>query len=139
MGIVVKEANTQIGIEKCISIRRIVFIEEQNIPEKLELDDSTIKCNYFLAIYNGNYVGTARYRKTKEGIKLERFAVIKKCRGIGIGNALARFILKNIKKKSNVYLHAQEPVVGFYTKLGFKLVGGRFFEADIPHVKLVKI
>jgi predicted GNAT family N-acyltransferase len=71
-------------------------------------------------------------------MKLERFAVIKQYRGYGVGKALVLFILEELKMEESIYLHAQESVIKFYTKLGFKIVGDRFFEADIPHIKLIK-
>ncbi|MAL65490.1 MAG: GNAT family N-acetyltransferase, partial [Candidatus Marinimicrobia bacterium] len=33
--------------------------------------------------------------------------------------------------------NAQEQVVGFYEKLGFNKTGVRFFEADVPHFKMI--
>lgn len=138
MRIIVQQVNTQSEKNECISIRKSVFIEEQNIPEKIELDDSLIKSTNFLAIYDGNFIGTARYRITNLGIKLERFAVLKDYRGVGAGKKLVKFIIESIKSKSTIYLHAQEPVINFYTKLGFIPVGDMFYEADIPHKKLIK-
>lgn len=138
MKIIIQQVNTQNEKNECMSIRRSVFIEEQNIPEMIELDDSVIKSTNFLAIYDGNFIGTARYRITNLGIKLERFAVLKDYRGVGAGKSLVRFIIKSIKSRSIIYLHAQEPVIKFYTKLGFTPVGDIFYEADIPHKKLIK-
>ncbi|MDA8753496.1 GNAT family N-acetyltransferase, partial [Candidatus Marinimicrobia bacterium] len=83
MKIIIQQVNTQNEKNECMSIRRSVFIEEQNIPEMIELDDSVIKSTNFLAIYDGNFIGTARYRITNLGIKLERFAVLKDYRGVG--------------------------------------------------------
>ena len=59
-----------------LAIRRTVFIEEQNIPEYIEIDVNEEKANYILAYVEGQPVGTARWRETKLGIKLERFAVL---------------------------------------------------------------
>ena len=56
----------------------------------------------------------------------------------GIGKALVKFIL-NTLNDDDIYLHAQESVVDFYTLLGFKKIGKRFFEADIPHWKMIRI
>jgi|TARA_B110000438_G_C15814594_1_gene651348 predicted GNAT family N-acyltransferase len=138
MRIIIRKVNNRIDNEKCIFIRREVFIKEQNIPESLELDDNKIESIKFLATYNNESIGTARYRATSKGMKLERFAVIKQYRGYGVGKALVLFILEELKMEESIYLHAQESVIKFYTKLGFKIVGDRFFEADIPHIKLIK-
>jgi len=136
MGITVKIANTQKEKEICLSIRRKVFIEEQRISEKIELDDDKINGMYFLASFEKDFVGTARYRISDQGIKLERFAVLKTYRNLGIGKELVRFILNSLKNKNYIYLHAQESVINFYARLGFKSVGSKFYEAEIPHQKM---
>ena len=82
-------------------------------------------------------MGTARYRVTNNGTKLERFAVLKTYRNRGVGKALVEFILDTLNQ-DDIYLHAQESVVDFYTPLGFKKIGKQFFEADIPHWKMIR-
>ena len=47
-----------------LAIRRTVFIEEQNIPEYIEIDVNEEKANYILAYVKGQPVGTARWRVT---------------------------------------------------------------------------
>jgi predicted GNAT family N-acyltransferase len=36
-----------------------------------------------------------------------------------------------------IYLHAQEHAMNFYQKYGFEAQGDRFYEAGIPHFKMV--
>ena len=138
MGINVKYVNNDKEIDICLSIRRKVFVEEQNIPENIEMDDELVQSIYVCAILDKQYVGTARYRETSSGIKLERFAVLKEYRGLGVGKALVKFILDNLDQDQDIYLHAQEAVVDFYLLLGFKKVNDRFYEAEIPHWKMIK-
>ena len=115
-----------------------MFIEEQGIPEDIELDDDKIKAKYFIALIDDNYVGTARYRYTNLGAKIERFAVLGEYRKMGIGKSLVTFLLLLLKKEKSVYLHAQESVVNFYLRLGFKKDSNLFFEAGVPHYKLIR-
>ncbi len=138
MGINVKYVDNDKEIDICLSIRRKVFVEEQNIPENIEMDDELVQSIYVCAILDKQYVGTARYRETSSGIKLERFAVLKEYRGLGVGKALVKFILDNLDQDRDIYLHAQEAVVDFYLLLGFKKVNDRFYEAEIPHWKMIK-
>jgi len=138
MGINVKYVNNDKEIDICLSIRRKVFVEEQNIPENIEMDDELVQSICVCAILDKQYVGTARYRETSSGIKLERFAVLKEHRGLGVGKALVKFILNNLDQDQDIYLHAQEAVVDFYLLLGFKKVNDRFYEAEIPHWKMIK-
>jgi len=138
MGIKVKFVTATFEKKICIDIRREVFIKEQNIPEELEMDDSRIIAKSYVALYKKNYVGTARYRETESGIKLERFAVLKQYRNLGVGKALVNCIINSLSSESKIYLHAQEQVVEFYTKLGFEKIGERFLEAGVPHFKLIR-
>lgn len=138
MGINVKYVDNDKEIDICLSIRRKVFVEEQNIPENIEMDDELVQSIYVCAILDKQYVGTARYCETSSGIKLERFAVLKEYRGLGVGKALVKFILDNLDQDQDIYLHAQEAVVDFYLLLGFKKVNDRFYEAEIPHWKMIK-
>ena len=138
MGLNIKFANNRLELETCLSIREKVFVKEQNIPVDLEMDDNNVDSVSICAIMNKKYVGTARYRVTSYGFKLERFAVLKEFRNQGIGKALVQFMFDNLNESRIIYLHAQEAVVDFYLSLGFKKINDRFFEAGIPHWKMVK-
>jgi hypothetical protein len=72
--------------ELVLNIRKDVFIRGLNIPEHLEIDETENTATYVLAYTKNKPVGTARWRKTKKGIKLERFAVLDKYRSNGIGS-----------------------------------------------------
>ena len=137
MAIKIKCVSSSDEHRNCLSIRKKVFIEEQGISEDIELDDHKVNTTNFLALLNEECVGTARYRVTNNGIKLERFAVLKTYRNLGVGKALVEFILDTLNQ-DDIYLHAQESVVDFYTPLGFKKIGKQFFEADIPHWKMIR-
>ena len=138
MGLNIKFADNRLELETCLKIREKVFVEEQNIPLNIEMDDNNVDSVSICAIMNKKYVGTARYRVTSHGFKLERFAVLKEFRSQGIGKALAQFMFDNLNDGRIIYLHAQESVVDFYLLLGFKKINDRFFEAGIPHWKMVK-
>ncbi len=137
MEIDIKIIETDDDYQSCLFIRKQVFIIGQNIPVEIELDDDKINATYFLANLSGNPVGTARYRKTDFGIKLERFAVLENARNFGVGKALVLFIINYLKNEKMIYLNAQKSVIGFYEKLGFGQIGDQFYEASIPHKKLI--
>ena len=137
MEIDIKIIETDDDYQSCLFIRKQVFIIGQNIPVEIELDDDKIDATYFLAEIDDIPIGTARFRKTDFGIKLERFAVLENARNFGVGKALVLFILNHVKKEETIYLNAQESVIGFYEKLGFAPVGDQFYEANIPHKKLI--
>ena len=99
MVISIKTVTTKKDLEKCFHIRKEVFIKEQKISEDIEFDDGNHKATYFVALYEKKFVGTARCRNTKEGVKLERFAVLKSFRNLGVGKKILLFMLRSIKKK----------------------------------------
>ena len=115
-------------------LRNDVFVVEQGVSESEEHDNFESNAKHYL-IKNGDVsCGVARWRKTNKGIKLERFAVLPKYRGYGIGKRLVEEVLKDvIPLKLTIYLHAQIQVVDFYHKLGFEKEGDLFEEAGIKH------
>ena len=120
-----------------LNIRREVFIKGLNIPEHLEIDSNEESSKYILAKVDGKSVGTARWRKTDEGMKLERFAVLNDYRSIGIGTMMTKFILNQLKNSKLIYLNAQESAISFYEKMGFKPIGPRLKEVNIEHQKMI--
>lgn len=124
-------------LEKVFAVRREVFVGEQNCPPELEWefeDEST----HFLALVNGEPAGASRWRKTDKGYKLERFAVLSRFRGLGIGQELVRTVLSDLPPDASyVYLHAQIQAVSLYEKFNFEKTGPEFEEAGIRHYKMV--
>lgn len=119
-------------------IREEVFIVEQEVPADIEYDEFEGSSKHILAKIDGLSVGTARWRKTAQGQKLERFAVLKSARGKGVGEALVTFILDQIDESEVAYLNSQVSAIGFYSKFNFTEVGGIFYEAGIPHRKMIR-
>jgi len=137
MDINVKIVKSPSEKELVLTIRKAVFIRGLNIPEHLEIDENENVATYVLAYIKNNPVGTARWRKTEKGIKLERFAVLDKYRSNGIGAKITKFILNNLKETQPIYLFAQESAIKFYEKLGFKSIGNLFEEVGIKHQKMI--
>ena len=133
----VHKTSNQAELEQVFAIRRKVFVDEQNCPPELEWefeDEST----HFLAKFDGEPAGAARWRKTANGYKLERFAVLKKFRGFGIGQALVKAVLADLPAAADyVYLHAQVQAVALYENFLFEKIGEEFEEAGIKHYKMV--
>ena len=133
----IKYIETEDENQQARIIREEVFIREQNVPREIELDEHEDTATHILAVEDGQTIGTARWRYTEEGVKLERFAVPEQQRGQGVGIALVEFALNELREENLLYLNAQEHVIAFYEKLNFEGVGDIFFEADIPHMKMV--
>jgi predicted GNAT family N-acyltransferase len=134
----VKRVTEQADLDNAFAVRREVFIFEQHCPPELEteFDDESV---HFLATVDGETAGACRWRKTTNGYKLERFAVLKKFRGLGVGQALVQTVLDELPADAtSVYLHAQIQAVSLYKKFGFEQFGPEFEEAGIRHYKMVR-
>lgn len=131
----VLKIESQAQLDLAHKIRHDVFVVEQQVDESLEyeFEEESIQ---FLALVDNQPAGTARWRKTENGIKLERFAILKEYRSCGVGSALLKTIIQDIPINNYVYLHAQLSAMGLYTKYGFVAVGDQFTEADIAHFKM---
>ena len=142
---------TPADLEAAFAIRRAVFVVEQHVDarEEYEYEDES---HHFLARTDegsGQPVpsGTARWRRTEKGIKMERFAVLSPFRGRGVGKALVQAVLDDIFSQqpqratgdpiASIYLHAQVSAMPLYTGFGFVPVGPMFDEAGIQHYKMV--
>ena len=137
MSIEIKQVINSTDLERVFAIRRQVFCLEQNVPEDIEMDEFDEDATHILAYINDNPVGTARWRFTEDGAKMERFAVLNEFRVKGVGEALVNYTLGKLKDYDCIYLNAQESVIKFYEKFGFDVVGDRFYEADIPHKMMI--
>lgn len=125
-------------LQQAFAIRDTVFVAEQGCPADLEHEHD--ECSvHFLAAVDDIPAGAARWRKTDQGYKLERFAVLQPFRGRGVASALIRAVLADLPEDSNpVYLNAQVDAVPVYEKHGFVKTGPQFEEAGILHFKMVK-
>ena len=124
--------------ELVYDIRSDVFQEEYDVPEEDELDGNDHIAHHYLALADGEAVGTARWRISLGGkIKLERIAVLKEFRKLGVGKLLMDRVLKDIPKNRQVYLHAMLGSIGFYEKFGFVSDGEQFEEAGVDHQKMI--
>jgi predicted GNAT family N-acyltransferase len=136
MSIQIQLITTSDMLQQAFNIRREVFVIEQMVSETEEYDQEDIS-THFIAMYDGLPVGTARYRTTPNGIKLERFAILKSFRSLGVGSAILQHILQELSAfKGLIYLHAQLTAMGLYSKFGFEAIGEQFDEAGIQHYKM---
>lgn len=115
------------------SVRRAVFVEEQQIPESEEWDDFDAVSLHALAIDTaGHAIGTGRLLPDGH---IGRMAVRAGWRGTGVGRAVLRALVAAAVERGDreLVLHAQVTAVGFYRKEGFEVFGEPFDEVGIPH------
>lgn len=121
-----------------IRIRVDVFIIEQKFKPGWEPDEEDKISRHFIALADGKIVSTLRIREVDEGIKIERMATRKECRGKGIGKGLISFVLKEIKKMKpkKIWMTAQIQVREFYEKCGFRVVSKPYNLYGHPRIKM---
>ena len=121
-----------------LAVRRTVFVEEQAVPESLEIDGLDETCQHVLAFDTSNRaIGTARLMPHG---RIGRVAVLADWRKRGVGAALMRTLLAEADRRgfAEIELHAQTWTIGFYETLGFLCEGDEFLEAEIPHRRMVR-
>ena len=126
-------------MRRAYAIRRRVFIEEQNVPEEIELDTDDEHAFHALAILDGVAIGCGRMLEHGDSeVKIGRMAVLREFRGTGVGAHILRFLVDRARARGlrRAILHAQLAAEGFYLKEGFNPVGGVFDEAGIAHRKM---
>ncbi|WP_454968375.1 GNAT family N-acetyltransferase [Gemella sanguinis] len=128
------------------NLRTEVFVNEQNVPIELELDEKdnseyTIHVGYFK---DDKLIGVARLIDTdKEVIHIGRVAIDKNHRGEGIGHKLilgCEDIAKNVLNRDfTIELSAQVYAENFYKKLGYNRVNDNIYiDAGIEHIDMKK-
>ena len=118
-------------------IRFEVFVDEQNVPEELEIDGLDEEAKHVLAYIDNEAIGTGRILSDGH---IGRVAVLKKHRGLGIGKFLMQELItcSDEKKKKKLWLASQWHAHGFYLDLGFDCEGEIYEEAGIDHIKMSK-
>ena len=124
--------------KQAFSIRNAVFVEEQKVSREEEYDEHEDEAVHYLIFQKDNPIGTARRRETANGVKLERFAILPAFRNQGAGAVLVHRVLSDAKKLNRrIYLHAQVAAMNVYARAGFVPEGELFYEAGIPHYRMV--
>ena len=125
--------------QMAIPIRFEVFVNEQNVPQEMELDSDDDRAWHVLILSGENVLGTARLVVEEKDLnpvgRIGRMAVLKEFRHQGIGLELLKNLI-NFGVKQGIceyYLHAQLSAQGFYEKEGFISEGEVFEEAGILH------
>lgn len=126
-------------LDTCLALRRVVFVEEQNVSVQDEIDGLDPSCLHLLAFEGETPVGTARILIEGDLAKIGRVCLLKPYRGTGLGAALIRAAVEASRgKATQAKLGAQTHALGFYEKLGFTPTGPVYDDAGIPHRDMVR-
>lgn len=137
----IKIVATDAEKNQAFKVRNIVFVEEQKVDPRIEMDEYDKDAIHFIGYLDSEPIAASRLRWVDDYGKLERICVKKELRGKAYGakmiDAMEEEILENgyTKAKLNAQTHAEN----FYKRLGYETVSDEFFDAGIPHVTMVKI
>jgi predicted GNAT family N-acyltransferase len=125
-------------MEQVWALRRRVFIEEQHVPEEIELDADDARAFHVLALEDERPVGCGRMLEHGDYVKIGRMAVLAERRGMGVGRQVLEFLVEQARRRGfrRAVLDAQLHAEGFYLKQGFTPVGDVFEEAGIMHRRM---
>jgi len=120
------------------AIRYEVFVNEQNVPEELEIDGLDNEAKHVLAFVDEVPIGTGRILSDGH---IGRVAVLKNYRGLGIGKSIMKDLIKWAQDMSleKVWLSSQWHAHSFYLDFGFVCVDKIYKEAGIDHIKMFKV
>lgn len=139
----IEKITTAQQLEQAFTIRKKVFVVEQNVPEEEELDSFDVldgECQHVLLTKDGVAVGTGRVRLVDEYGKLQRVAILKEYRQYGFGKVIILKLeeLAAAQGATKAKLDAQVHAIGFYEKLGYSVQSEVFMDAGIEHVLMTK-
>jgi predicted GNAT family N-acyltransferase len=135
---VIEVGDDRSRMEQAWALRRRVFIEEQHVPEEIELDADDARAFHALALEGGRPVGCGRMLARGDYVKIGRMAVLAECRGRSVGRRVLEFLIEHARRRGfrRAVLDAQLHAEGFYLKQGFTPVGEAFEEAGITHRRM---
>ncbi len=136
----VKIVENQKELEDAFSVRRTVFIGEQNVPEEEEIDQYEDEAAHFVLYHDGTPIGAGRFRLVDGYGKVERICVLKEARKTGAGKQIMNEIEEYARENGihKLKLNAQTHAIPFYAGLGYEVVSEEFMDAGIPHKTMIK-
>ena len=132
-------------LSECLKVRNAVFTLERKVPVEIEVDEQDVPngdCEHFLIKLDGKSVGACRCMQTESGVRLQRFCILKECRGQGVGKAaltnLEQYYSRRQQFGFRMELDSKFEACGFYKACAYNTESEIFMEAGVPHVKMGK-
>jgi predicted GNAT family N-acyltransferase len=124
--ITISVVRTLDDLMRVMSLRTSVYIGEQACPYEEEFDGNDLSATHMLGYVGGELAGCLRIRFFADFAKLERVAVKREFRHTRLAFQLGRaaFELCRMKGYRRVYGHAQEHLLNFWSRFGFKVLDG---------------
>lgn len=130
---------SDLSLEELYGILRVrseVFVTGQKCLY-VDPDGKDIGAVQVFASEGKHIIGCLRiYQKEPGVLQIGRVAVIESQRGRSIGMQMMRQAVSYVRDNltdEKIYLEAQTYAIGFYEKLGFKVISDEFLDEGIPH------
>jgi predicted GNAT family N-acyltransferase len=138
--VTVKIVETQKELEDAYSVRKTVFVDEQDVPLEEEIDAYEDEAKHFVMYHDGSPIAAGRFRYVDGYGKVERICVLKEARKTGAGKTIMNAIEKYAREKDihKLKLNAQTHAIPFYAGLAYEIVSEEFLDAGIPHKTMLK-
>lgn len=133
-------ATSKKEISDAFHIRKVVFVEEQNVSIEEEMDQYDKSAIHFVGYLHEKPIAASRLRWVHSYGKLERLCILKNYRGKSYGTKMIQEMESKILKNGyyQAKLNAQTHAIKFYKQLGYNVISDEFMDAGIPHVTMVK-
>ena len=141
MNLVIKKFNelTTIELYEILKARAEVFVVEQNCVYQ-DLDDRDYNSLHAFLEDEGKVKAYLRaFIKDANAGTVQIGRVLTTVRGTGLGLDILKIGIEAAKKEfcaDKIYIEAQTYAIGFYEKIGFKVISDEFLEDGIPHVSM---
>jgi predicted GNAT family N-acyltransferase len=123
-----------------VRLRHDVFVVEQGVPEREELDGRDGQGLHLVAVEDEQILGTCRIVMVGTTAQFSRLAVRETARRRGVATALLREADAETRAAGGrrLVLHAQTYARALYERAGYRAHGRVFWEAGIEHVAMEK-
>jgi N-acetylglutamate synthase-like GNAT family acetyltransferase len=125
-----------------VSLRIEALLEPIGISSNYIVPENEKDDVFIGAFEKEKFIGCCVLTAKENGIvQLRQMAVRPVMQAKGIGAAIIQFAEKTAVEKGFhlLMMHARDPVIGFYEKCGYHIVGEQFFEVGMGHHQMEKL
>ena len=143
MSFVISQPDTEKEYEQYYHLRWQLLRAPWNQAEGSEVDDIEDQCFHVMAVDEiNNVIAVARLQfNSNTEAQIRYMAVAREHERKGIGRELVNVMEQYAQNSSckKIVLHAREPAIGFYQKLGYKVIEKSYLLFDeIQHFRMIK-
>lgn len=143
MSFVISQPDTENEYKQYYHLRWKILRAPWHQPEGSEIDDIEEICLHLMAVNdNKKVIAVARLQFNSDSeAQIRYMAVAGEYERKGIGRELVNTLEQHAQDSSSkkIILHAREPAIGFYQKLGYRVIEKSYLLFDeIQHFQMIK-